>query len=258
MFESNSKSTLHSKNVVGPAAALAYGFVLLVILEVLLWRSNPILVGHLRTASLIYALISLWIWTQYPKHAPGLPFGLANYITLGRAALVSIFAGFIGFPETVTESSLLIVFIGILALILDGIDGWIARRTGTAGPFGARFDMELDGFFILILCLLVIEAGRIGWWVLWAGLLRYIYVVAGLFIARLRQPLEPRKWRQAIAVIQTTALLACLPPLLGKSIETAVLLITVGLLTWSFVTDMIWQLKRDPDRALSEENDLSL
>ena len=248
MIESNPKPALHSKNVAGPAAALACGLVLLVILEVFLWRFSPILVGHLRSASLVYALISLWVWIQYPKHASGQPFGLANYITLGRAALVSVFAGFIGFPQTVTDSSVLIVFIGILALVLDGVDGWIARRTGTAGPFGARFDMELDGFFILILCFLVIEAGRMGWWVLWAGLLRYIYVVAGLLIARLRQPLEPRKWRQAVAVIQTAALLACLPPLLGKSIEIAVLLIAVGLLTLSFATDMIWTLKRDPDR----------
>ena len=248
MIESNPESALHSKNVAGPAAALACGLVLLVILEVFLWRFSPILVGHLRSASLVYSVISLWVWTQYHKHAPGQPFGLANYITLGRATLVSVFAGFIGFPQTVTDSSVLIVFIGILALVLDGVDGWIARRTGTAGPFGARFDMELDGFFILILCLLVIEADRMGWWVLWAGLLRYIYVVAGLLFARLRQPLEPRKWRQAVAVIQTAALLACLPPLLGKSIEIAVLLIAVGLLTLSFATDMIWTLKRDPDR----------
>ena len=248
MIESNPESALHSKNVAGPAAALACGLVLLAILEVLLWRFSPILVGHLRSASLVYSVISLWVWTQYHKHAPGQPFGLANYITLGRAVLVSVFAGFIGFPQTVTDSSLLIVFIGIFALVLDGVDGWIARRTGTAGPFGARFDMELDGFFILILCLLVIEADRMGWWVLWAGLLRYIYVVAGLLFARLRQPLEPRKWRQAVAVIQTAALLACLPPLLGKSIEIAVLLIAVGLLTLSFATDMIWTLKRDPDR----------
>ncbi len=248
MIESNRKPALQINNMAGPAAALAYGLVLLVILEVLLWRFSPTLIGHLRTGSLVYALIALWVWTQYPKHNSGQPFGMANYITLGRAVLVSVFAGFIGFPQAVTDSSLLIVSIGILALVLDGVDGWVARSTGTAGPFGARFDMELDGFFILILCLLVIEAGRTGWWVLWAGLLRYIYVVAGLLISRLRQPLEPRKWRQAVAVFQTSALLVCLPPLLGKSIEVAVLLIAVGLLTLSFAMDVVRTVKRDPER----------
>jgi phosphatidylglycerophosphate synthase len=253
MIESNPESALHSKNVAGPAAALACGLVLLAILEVLLWRFSPILVGHLRSASLVYSVISLWVWTQYHKHAPGQPFGLANYITLGRAVLVSVFAGFIGFPQTVTDSSLLIVFIGIFALVLDGVDGWIARRTGTAGPFGARFDMELDAFFILILCLLVIEAGRMGWWVLWAGLLRYLFVVVGLLWARLRQPLEPRKRRQAVAVIQAAALLICLPPLLGKPAETAILIGAVSLLTLSFATDVIWSLNHDPDRHTISE-----
>ncbi len=248
MIESNSKPALHSKYVAGPAAALACGLALLIILELLLWRSNPILAGHLPMAGFVYALISLWVWTQYPKHASGRPFGLANFITLGRAVLVCVFAGFIGDPDAVVEASVLILLTGTLALVLDGVDGWIARRTGTAGPFGARFDMELDGFFILILCLLVIEAGRMGWWILWAGLLRYLYVLAGLLIARLRQPLEPRKRRQAVAVIQAAALLVCVPPFLGKTIETVVLLIAVSLLTLSFATDVIWSLKHDPDR----------
>ena len=248
MTESNSKLERYSEFMFRPSAALVCGLFLLFFLEMLLWRSSPILFGHVRTASLIYALISLWVWTQYPKHASDQPFGLANTVTLGRAILVSVFAGFIGYPQTVAESIPLIAIIGTLALIFDGLDGWTARRTGTAGPFGARFDMEIDAFFILILCLLVIEAGRIGWWVLWGGLLRYLYVVLGLLHARLRQPLIPRKRRQAVAVIQTAALLICLPPLLGKTVEVVVLIIAAGLLTLSFAIDMLWSLKHDPDR----------
>ena len=248
MTESNHNTLSNTRILAGLAATLAFGFVLLIFLELLLWRSNPILVGHLRTASLIYALISLWVWTQYPKYSSGKPFGLANTVTLSRAVLISIFAGFIGHPQTVPESILLIAIIGTLALVLDGMDGWVARRIGTAGPFGARFDMELDAFFILILCVLVVEAGRMGWWVLWAGLLRYLYVAAGLLFARLRQPLVPRKRRQAITVIQTATLLVCLPPLLDPSLEMIVLVIAIGLLTLSFATDVIWSLKHDPDR----------
>jgi phosphatidylglycerophosphate synthase len=113
--------------------------------------------------------------------------------------------------------------------------------------------MELDAFFILILCLLVIEAGRMGWWVLWAGLLRYLFVVVGLLWARLRQPLEPRKRRQAVAVIQAAALLICLPPLLGKPAETAILIGAVSLLTLSFATDVMWSLNHDPERHTINE-----
>jgi phosphatidylglycerophosphate synthase len=40
-------------------------------------------------------------------------------------------------------------------LALDGLDGWLARRFGLASAYGARFDMEVDGFLILVLALLV-------------------------------------------------------------------------------------------------------
>ena len=37
-----------------------------------------------------------------------------------------------------------------VALILDGVDGKVARRTRNASAFGARFDMEVDAFLILV------------------------------------------------------------------------------------------------------------
>ena len=39
--------------------------------------------------------------------------------------------------------------------LLDLVDGWVARRTGTASPFGARFDLETDAALILVLSWLV-------------------------------------------------------------------------------------------------------
>ncbi|GAA4940924.1 hypothetical protein GCM10023238_03240 [Streptomyces heliomycini] len=42
-----------------------------------------------------------------------------------------------------------------VALILDGVDGKVARRTGTSTPLGARFDMEVDAFLILVLSVYV-------------------------------------------------------------------------------------------------------
>ena len=35
--------------------------------------------------------------------------------------------------------------------VLDAVDGHVARRTGTATAFGARFDMEVDAFLIVVL-----------------------------------------------------------------------------------------------------------
>ena len=50
-----------------------------------------------------------------------------------------------------------------VALILDAVDGKVARRTGTASALGARFDMEVDAFLILVLSVYVADvAGRVG------------------------------------------------------------------------------------------------
>ena len=52
------------------------------------------------------------------------------------------------------------------ALVLDAIDGWVARRTAI-GSLGARFDAEVDAFLILVLSIYV--ARPVGAWVLLIG-----------------------------------------------------------------------------------------
>ena len=53
-----------------------------------------------------------------------------------------------------------IISLGTVAMLLDGTDGRVARRTGTTSAFGARFDMELDAFLLLALSVLVWQSGR--------------------------------------------------------------------------------------------------
>ena len=69
-------------------------------------------------------------------------------------------------------------------LVLDAVDGYVARRTATVSAFGARFDMETDAFLILVLSACV--AGQWGWWVLVLGLARYLFVAAGWALPWLR------------------------------------------------------------------------
>ena len=67
--------------------------------------------------------------------------------------------------------------------------GWtaqVARRTGTASAFGARFDMEVDAFLILVLSVYV--ARPLGAWVLAIGLARYVLLLAERLLPWLRRP----------------------------------------------------------------------
>ena len=84
-----------------------------------------------------------------------------------------------------------------VALVLDAVDGWVARRTHSASALGARFDMEVDAFLILVLSVYV--ARSTGWWVLAIGIARYAFVAAGWLLPWLRGPLPPRYWRKVVA-----------------------------------------------------------
>jgi phosphatidylglycerophosphate synthase len=64
-----------------------------------------------------------------------------------------------------------------LALMLDGVDGFLARRHGLASEFGAAFDTETDAGLVMILGLAVWERQGVGAWVLLPGVLHYAYVL---------------------------------------------------------------------------------
>ena len=102
------------------------------------------------------------------------------------------------------------------ALLLDGADGWAARRQRLASAFGARFDMEVDALAILVLAVTVVKAQAVPYWVLAIGVMRYLYLAAALVLPLLRRPLPPRpiadRRRKTVAVIQSLALLIALAP----------------------------------------------
>ena len=86
---------------------------------------------------------------------------------------------------------MLAVALAASVAVLDGVDGWLARRTRMASAFGARFDMETDAALILVLAVLAWQFGRAGAWVLACGLLRYAFVGAGVLWPWLRSPCRP-------------------------------------------------------------------
>ncbi len=98
----------------------------------------------------------------------------------------------------------MLVTLASVALVLDAVDGQVARRTGTVTALGARFDMEVDAFLILVLSVFV--ATTAGAWVLAIGAMRYGFVVAGWLLPWLRSPLPVSTARKAVAAAQGIAL----------------------------------------------------
>jgi phosphatidylglycerophosphate synthase len=173
-------------------------------------------------------------------------FGPANGVTLARATLVgcvtAIVAQTLGEREPVT---VLIVIAGV-AMALDGVDGQVARRTGTVTPLGARFDMEVDAFLILVLSVFV---GRsLGLWVVSIGAMRYAFVAAGWAFPWLRAPLPARRSSKAIAALQGVALLVAASGLLPPRVSAAVVAVALAFLTSSFARDVLrlWRTRHTP------------
>ncbi len=135
------------------------------------------------------------------RWTPAGGFGPANLVTAIRVFLV--LAGM-----AAAQALALPVLLALLlaALLLDGVDGWLARRLRCCSRFGALFDVEADALFILVLGFLAWQQRGVVAWVLVPGLLRYAYVVVlALVPPALRD--ERRSSFARVAFVLTASLL---------------------------------------------------
>jgi phosphatidylglycerophosphate synthase len=175
-----------------------------------------------------------------PGHAPHRRFGLANAVTLLRAGIVAVLAGFVGESDGVDEAARGALTLAALAtLLLDGVDGWLARRLGLVSRFGARFDMEVDALTVLVLSLLVARTGQAGAWVVILGGLRYAALLSGQLFPVLAGELAPSWRRKTICVLSIAALIAALSPLVQPGAATFLCAAATILLIYSFGMDGI-------------------
>lgn len=165
-------------------------------------------------------------------------FGPANQITLIRAVLAAGLAILVGQPATPTLAWSVVV-IATIAALLDGVDGWVARRTGTVSAFGARFDMETDAALILVLAILVLQYGKAGPWVLLSGLLRYVFVAAGWLWPWMRAPLASSLRGKIVCVVQIVALIVAITPTIAPPTSSVVAAVALLALSYSFLVDTL-------------------
>jgi phosphatidylglycerophosphate synthase len=168
------------------------------------------------------------------RHLPTSTLGAANHVTLARGGLVAVLIGFIG--ETHTGWAAFTV--AATVVVLDGVDGWLARKLEISSDFGARFDMETDALSLVAIAGLVWQYGKAGPWVLLAGLMRYAFVAATKVVPYLAGPLLPSLRRKAAFVIVAMALIGCLAPIVNPPLSVSLALAGLLTLMASFITDI--------------------
>jgi phosphatidylglycerophosphate synthase len=201
---------------------------------------GPLYAFKAPAAFAVLMLVSIGFLQQ---HHPFSRFGAANQITTVRALLVTLIVGLVGeapSPAIATGA----VAASLVVTLLDGVDGWLARRHRTASAFGARFDMETDALLILALSILAWRFGKAGAWVILSGAMRYAFVAAGAQWSWLAAPLPPSRRRQTVCVLQVGALVAAIVPALPTSSSAAVAAIALVALSASFLIDTVWLWRR--------------
>jgi phosphatidylglycerophosphate synthase len=188
----------------------------------------------------IAMLVSLGFLQQ---HHPFARFGPANQVTTIRALVVALIVGLVGelrlpvLAATAAAAS-------VIVTMLDGVDGWLARRHQIASAYGARFDMEVDALLILALSILAWRFEKAGAWVIASGVMRYAFVLAGLRWTWLQTPLPASGRRQAVCVVQVVALTLVLVPFVTPPVSTAIAATALAALANSFFVDTLWLWRR--------------
>ncbi len=155
----------------------------------------------------------------------------ADRITLARATLVAGVAALVAGSFRGPVSVAALATLAGCALVLDAVDGYVARRDRCTG-LGARFDMEVDAFLILVLS--GYASHQFGGWVLAIGAARYGYLLAGWLQPWLAEPVPPRHWSKVVAAIQGVVLATAAAGLLPGPVIGAAIVLAMALLAESF------------------------
>ena len=190
------------------------------------------------------AVLGVTLMAALVRHdAPGI--GPAGRVTLVRAEMTCAVAALTADSFFGHTPVAILVGLTAVALLLDAVDGRVARRTGTVTPLGARFDMEVDAFLIAVLSVYVAPAAGAG--VLAIGAMRYVYVAAGWALPWLRRPTPPRYWAKVVAAVQGVVLAVVAADLLPAPASRTAVAGALVLLVESFGRDVLWQWRHRRD-----------
>lgn len=227
-----------------PAQAVAAGAELLL----LAWLAAGVGLGPAGVlAGLAYTAGLLVLLTGAMHRAGRHAFSPADLVTLARALLVGGVAALVvdGLLDGATAVPALVA-LATVALVLDAVDGRVARGTGSVSALGARFDMEVDAFLILVLSVHV--AGIVGPWAAAIGLMRYAFVLAGRALPWLRGALPPNNAAKVVAAVQGIVLVVACAGVLAPLPAAALVAVSLALLCLSFGRDVrrLWRIAAGP------------
>ena len=159
--------------------------------------------------------------------------GLANAVTLVRGVLYAVVAGFVVAPANTAWTPALCYGFGV---VLDWLDGRIARTVGRETDMGARLDMAVDAFGFVAAPLVAVHWGQLPAWYLSLSAARYIFVAGvwwrrrrGLPVAALPEDVNRRRLAGVQMVFLTLVLAPPTPPAFVYAVAPVLLALSLAL-----------------------------
>jgi CDP-diacylglycerol--glycerol-3-phosphate 3-phosphatidyltransferase len=180
-------------------------------------RGAPVLLSAAMVpCAIVLAAIHGRLWCNlHHNRRPGTPvirhrIGGANRLTLTRGLLIGLVAGFLfsGPLGQYPHAAAWAWWPGVLylwAALLDGFDGYWARRYGAPTCLGQKLDLHTDALGMLVACTVAVGTQRLPPYYLAAGMAFYVYRF-GLWYRRRRgyrnRPTGPRTFARLVAGAQ--------------------------------------------------------
>jgi CDP-diacylglycerol--glycerol-3-phosphate 3-phosphatidyltransferase len=150
--------------------------------------------------------------------------GAGNLATTLRGMLIGLLAGFLLVPRPTTGASAWAPgALYTLAVLVDYIDGFLARATDHTTALGERLDTNFDALGILIAPLLGVLYGQLPIWYLLVSAARYLFVFGSWWLKRQGQTLynlDDNPTRRAMAGLQMVVISVALWPLFSPPATT--------------------------------------
>jgi phosphatidylglycerophosphate synthase len=189
-------------------------------------------------AGVVYAAVAVGLLSRALARSGAGTLGPADLVTLVRAVLVGGVAALVADSFAGSGSAVALTVLAAVALVLDAVDGRVARRTGSVSAVGARFDMEVDS--VLVFLLSVYVARSLGLWVVAIGSVHYVLVVARRGLPWLRAPVPARYWCKVVAAVQGIVLVVAATGVPPRPVAVPALVGVTVLLAESFGREVWW------------------
>ena len=190
---------------------------------------------------LVFISIATWILISTTVTATLLKttFTIANTVTISRAYGLVFFSFLLAYNQSVTNLS---IFILGICLIADFFDGYLARIFTTSSA-GKVLDGETDQQFVLVTASAAFLFLNMPYWLLLFPGIKYIFGICyDLFNLRLKEKIGEKR-RKIVAACVMISLFINLAFLVSEKASLMLYLITLLLLSYSFLADLFGALK---------------